>query len=172
MNACMNKSMHDSLDNQFGDCVQMYHFRNTGPRIMPPQQSSRGTDGTGDPNGDMLNPDGSIRSGKKRKSHDNVATSYVALPLNAPTGLVASSRCEMLCSAVDTLSHALFTSTTIITCLLSVSAAGPALVHTNDISCRLVCARACVCVCVCVCVCGSLGHHCTSWHWHRFSCPS
>lgn len=74
------------------DYEQMYHFRNTGPRIMPPQQSSRGTDGTGDPNGDMLNPDGSIRSGKKRKSHDNVATSYIALPLNAPTGLVASSR--------------------------------------------------------------------------------
>ncbi len=102
MNACMDEYMHDSLDSQSGDCMQMYHFRNTGPRIMPPQQSSRGTDGTGDPNGDMLNPDGSIRSGKKRKSHDNVATSYVALPLNAPTGLVASSRCEALCSAVKT----------------------------------------------------------------------
>ncbi len=101
MNTSRHACMHDSkLDKQSGDCMQMYHFRNTGPRIMPPQQSSRGTDGTGDPNGDMLNPDGSIRSGKKRKSHDNVATSYVALPLNAPTGLVASSRCEMLCFAV------------------------------------------------------------------------
>jgi len=102
---------------------------------MPPQQSSRGTDGTGDPNGDMLNPDGSIRSGKKRKSHDNVATSYVALSLNAPTGLVASSRCEALCSDVNALSHALFSITTIITCLFSISAAAPALVHANNISC-------------------------------------
>lgn len=131
MNACMNEYMHDSLDKRPGDCVQMYHFRNTGPRIMPPQQSSRGTDGTGDPNGDILNPDGSIRSGKKRKSHDNVATSYVALPLNAPTGLVATSRCEAICSAVNTLSHVLFAITTSITCLRA-------------------CARARACVCVCV----------------------
>lgn len=76
--------------------VQMYHFRNTGPRIMPPQQSSRSADGTGDPNGDMLNPDGTIRSGKKRKLHDNVATSYVALPMNAATALVASARCKSI----------------------------------------------------------------------------
>ena len=75
----------------------MYHFRNTGPRIMPPQQSSRGTDGSGDPNGDILNPDGTIRSGKKRKSHDVIATNYVALPPSAPTGLVASSRCKAVC---------------------------------------------------------------------------
>lgn len=41
-----------------------------------------------------MNPDGSIRSGKKRKAHDNVATSYMGLPVGAPTALVAHARCE------------------------------------------------------------------------------
>ena len=157
VNTCMTVArvtgLNQVLDKQSGDWVQMYHFRNTGPRIMPPQQSSRGTDGTGDPNGDMLNPDGSIRSGKKRKSHDNVATSYVALPLNAPTGLVAASRCEALYSAVNGLSHVLFNITTIIISLLSITCCRAC--HCTYKQRKLhvcMCMRVCVCVRMCSCV--------------------
>ena len=74
--------------------MQMYYFRNAGPRIPPPQQNSRHGDSSGDPTADLLNPDGALRSNKKRKLQDNIATSYVALPMNAPTGLVATARSE------------------------------------------------------------------------------
>lgn len=72
----------------------MYFFRNTGPRIPTPQHHGRGHDGGSDASETIMNPDGSIRSGKKRKAHDNVATSYVGLPVRAPTALVAHARCE------------------------------------------------------------------------------
>ena len=42
----------------------------------------------------IMNPDGSIRSGKKRKAHDNVATNYIGLPMGVPTALVAHARSE------------------------------------------------------------------------------
>ena len=75
--------------------LQMYYFRNTGPRIPTPQHHSRNHDGGSDASETIMNPDGSIRSGKKRKAHDNVATSYMGLPVGAPTSLVAHARCEL-----------------------------------------------------------------------------
>ncbi|KAL3135973.1 hypothetical protein ABBQ32_007015 [Trebouxia sp. C0010 RCD-2024] len=74
------------------DYEQMYFFRNTGPRIPTPQHHSRNHDGGSDASETIMNPDGSIRSGKKRKAHDNVATSYMGLPVGAPTALVAHAR--------------------------------------------------------------------------------
>ena len=72
----------------------MYFFRNTGPRIPTPQHHSRNAEGVSDASETIMNPDGSIRSGKKRKAHDNVVTNYIGLPVGVPTALVAHARCE------------------------------------------------------------------------------
>lgn len=79
----------------------MYFFRNTGPRIPTPQHHSRNAEAVSEASETIMNPDGSIRSGKKRKAHDIVATSYIGLPMGVPTALVAHARCEPFDLAFD-----------------------------------------------------------------------